>query len=50
MLSGNFRVISGALHMHDRGQPVHFLACHTKKQLIAYFVSRHIFLEHDTSA
>jgi len=35
-------------HKHDRGQPGQFHACHAEKQLIAYFVSRHVFLEHDT--
>lgn len=37
-----------APHVHDRGQPGQFHACHAEKQLIAYFVSKHVFLESDT--
>lgn len=32
----------------DRGTPGQFCACHAEKQLIAYFVSRHVFLPHET--
>ncbi|KAB5582967.1 DYW family of nucleic acid deaminases-domain-containing protein [Coniochaeta sp. 2T2.1] len=35
-------------HMCDQGQTGRYNACHAEKQLIAYFVSRHVFLEHDT--
>lgn len=32
----------------DQGQPGHFHACHAEKQLIAYFVSSHVFLPSET--
>ncbi|PON27343.1 hypothetical protein TGAM01_v203724 [Trichoderma gamsii] len=31
-------------HEYDRGKPGRFYACHAEKQLIAYLVSRHVFL------
>jgi hypothetical protein len=31
----------------DQGVPGQFRACHAEKQLIAYFVSRHVFLPHE---
>ncbi|UKZ88194.1 uncharacterized protein TrAFT101_003956 [Trichoderma asperellum] len=31
----------------DQGRPGQFYACHAEKQLIAYLVSRHVFLPHD---
>ncbi|UKZ63282.1 uncharacterized protein TrAtP1_004510 [Trichoderma atroviride] len=33
---------------HDQGIPGQFYACHAEKQLIAYLVSRHVFLPRDT--
>ncbi|KAB5566316.1 DYW family of nucleic acid deaminases-domain-containing protein [Coniochaeta sp. 2T2.1] len=36
------------MHVRDQGQPGRYYACHAEKQLIAYFVDRHVFLEHDT--
>lgn len=35
-------------HGHDQGIPGQFYACHAEKQLIAYLVSRHLFLPCDT--
>jgi hypothetical protein len=35
-------------HRHDQGQSGRFHACHAEKQLVAYFLSRHIFLNTDT--
>ncbi len=34
----------------DRGIPGQFNACHAEKQLIAYFISRHVFLEPESRA
>ena len=34
----------------DRGIPGQFYACHAEKQLIAYFISKHVFLETETRA
>lgn len=34
----------------DRGVPGQFYACHAEKQLIAYFISRHVFLEPEIRA
>ncbi|KAM7182686.1 DYW family of nucleic acid deaminases domain containing protein [Rhypophila sp. PSN 637] len=38
-----------APYYHDQARPGQFHACHAEKQLIAYFVSRHVFLHHETS-
>jgi hypothetical protein len=32
---------------YDQGQPGRFHACHAEKQLIAYFISYHVFLPHE---
>ncbi|KFA55974.1 hypothetical protein S40293_04040 [Stachybotrys chartarum IBT 40293] len=32
---------------YDQGVPGRFYACHAEKQLTAYFVSKHIFLDHE---
>ena len=34
----------------DNGIPGRFHACHAEKQLIAYFISKHVFLEPETRA
>lgn len=34
-------------HPHDRGKKGRFNACHAEKQLIAYFIDRHVFLPRD---
>ena len=34
----------------DNGTPGQFHACHAEKQLIAYFISKHVFLEPETRA
>ena len=36
-----------APHNWDRGEPGRYHACHAEKQLIAYFVDKHLFLSHD---
>ncbi|KAK0648234.1 DYW family of nucleic acid deaminases-domain-containing protein [Cercophora newfieldiana] len=36
-----------APHEYDQGEPGKFNACHAEKQLIAYFVSKHVFLQHE---
>lgn len=35
-------------HRHDQGIPGQFYACHAEKQLVAYLVSKHVFLPCDT--
>lgn len=35
-------------HEYDRGRPGQYYACHAEKQLIAYLVSKHVFLPCDT--
>ncbi|KAL2817967.1 hypothetical protein BDW59DRAFT_175290 [Aspergillus cavernicola] len=37
-------------HEYDQGQPGRFNACHAEKQLIVYFIDRHVFLPRDTAA
>ncbi|KAL5357169.1 DYW family of nucleic acid deaminases-domain-containing protein [Aspergillus floccosus] len=34
-------------HDHDRGEDGRYYACHAEKQLIAYFIDRHVFLPRD---
>ena len=34
----------------DNGKPGQYHACHAEKQLIAYFISKHVFLEPETRA
>lgn len=36
-------------HEHDRGTSGQYYACHAEKQLIAYLVSKHVFLPCDTN-
>ncbi|KAB5536699.1 DYW family of nucleic acid deaminases-domain-containing protein [Coniochaeta sp. 2T2.1] len=33
---------------YDQGEPGRFKACHAEKQLIAFFVNRHLFLSYET--
>ncbi|KAH0423709.1 hypothetical protein CcaCcLH18_12005 [Colletotrichum camelliae] len=33
-----------APHQRDRGQPGRYYACHAEKQLVAFFVNKHLFL------
>lgn len=35
-------------HEYDRGVPGQYHACHAEKQLIAFYISRHLFLPHKT--
>lgn len=39
-----------AINSRDRGVSGQFQACHAEKQLIAYFISRHVFLETESRA
>jgi hypothetical protein len=34
-------------HYHDQGKDGQYKACHAEKQLIAYFIDRHVFLPRD---
>ncbi|KAI1392647.1 uncharacterized protein F4822DRAFT_136324 [Hypoxylon trugodes] len=34
-------------HYYDRGIPGQYNACHAEKQLAAYFIHKHLFLEHE---
>lgn len=36
-----------ARHEHDQGEAGRYHACHAEKQLIAYFVNKHLFLCHE---
>ena len=36
-----------APHEYDQGEPGRYHACHAEKQLIAFFVSKHLFLPHE---
>ena len=38
------------LDRKDQRTPGQYHACHAEKQLIAYFIDRHVFLEHEKSA
>ncbi|KAK1753261.1 DYW family of nucleic acid deaminases-domain-containing protein [Echria macrotheca] len=35
-------------HDYDQGEPGRYHACHAEKQLIAFFVHKHVFLPHET--
>jgi hypothetical protein len=35
-------------HEKDKGVPGRFHACHSEKKLVAYFVHKHLFLDHET--
>ena len=39
-----------AINSRDRGVSGQFQACHAEKQSIAYFISRHVFLETESRA